>query len=80
MNRPGISEGNRDKIFRRFFSIRPEGTPVGTGRGLSIVTAVAQAHRGTVELLESMPGQGAAFRITMPPDGPAAIRLPHAGR
>jgi two-component system, OmpR family, sensor histidine kinase ChvG len=62
---PGVSPGNRDKIFRRFFTQRPEGAPPGTGLGLSIVQAIAEAHGATVAL-ESPEGGGAAFRVTLP--------------
>jgi two-component system, OmpR family, sensor histidine kinase ChvG len=65
---PGVSEGNREKIFRRFFTLRPEGTPAGTGLGLSIVEAVARAHRGFVTLLPQQPGVGATFRVVTPRD------------
>jgi signal transduction histidine kinase len=61
---PGISPGNRDKIFRRFFTLRPPGAPPGTGLGLSIVEAVAAAHGGSVEV-ESEPGR-TVFRVTLP--------------
>jgi two-component system sensor histidine kinase ChvG len=62
---PGISEGNRDKIFRRFFTQRPEGVPPGTGLGLSIVQTVAESHRGRVEV-DSPMGGGALFRVWLP--------------
>ncbi len=62
---PGISAGNRDKIFRRFFTQRPADAAPGTGLGLSIVEAVATAHSGTVEV-ESVVGEGATFRVTIP--------------
>jgi signal transduction histidine kinase len=43
---PGISDGNRDKIFQRFFTTeRDHG---GTGLGLSIVEAVARTRGGSV--------------------------------
>jgi two-component system sensor histidine kinase ChvG len=63
---PGVSPGNRDKIFRRFFTARPEGVPPGTGLGLAIVQAVAEAHGGAVTVDESAPGEGATFRVTLP--------------
>ncbi|MHB8873200.1 MAG: sensor histidine kinase [Myxococcaceae bacterium] len=67
---PGVSEGNRDKIFRRFFTHRPEGQPAGTGLGLSIVQTVAQAHGGSVELAPSRAGMGATFRVFLPSAAP----------
>lgn len=62
---PGISEGNLPQVFRRFFTVRPEGAPPGTGLGLSIVEAVARAHGGRVEVT-SKPGEGATFRVRVP--------------
>lgn len=61
---PGISPGNRDKIFRRFFTRRPEGVEAGTGLGLSIVEAVAKAHGGGVRLVDTQEGPGATFEVT----------------
>lgn len=71
---PGVSEGNRDKIFRRFFTARPEGVERGTGLGLSIVRAVALSHGGEVTLLAAVDDEGATFRLSVP----AATPLPHA--
>jgi two-component system, OmpR family, sensor histidine kinase ChvG len=62
---PGISPENQNKIFRRFFTQRPAGVPPGTGLGLSIVESVARAH-GAKVAVESQPGQGATFRVTLP--------------
>jgi signal transduction histidine kinase len=62
---PGVSPGNRDKIFRRFFSQRPAGGPPGTGLGLSIVTAVLSAHGGKAWVRDPDEGPGALFVLTM---------------
>ena len=44
---PGISDGNRARIFERFFTTeRDHG---GTGLGLAIVAAVARARGGFVD-------------------------------
>lgn len=43
---PGISEGNRARIFERFFTT--ERARGGTGLGLPIVRAIAQARGGSV--------------------------------
>lgn len=56
---PGISAGNRDRVFDPFFTTRrAEG---GTGMGLSIVRSLVQARGGRISLLED--GPGAAFLI-----------------
>ena len=64
---PGVSPGNRDKIFRRFFTQRPDGAPPGTGLGLSIVQAVAAAHGGQVTVGDPQDGDGpgALFAVTL---------------
>ena len=66
---PGVSAGNRENIFRRFYTRRPEGVAPGTGLGLSIVQAIAVAHGGTVTL-EPSTERGAIFAVTLP-DVPA---------
>ena len=70
---PGVSEGNREKVFGRFFTARPEGTERGTGLGLAIVKAVAAAHGGLAELMPQAPAEGATFRVVVP----AATPQPH---
>lgn len=62
---PGVSPGNRERIFRRFFTHRPEGVAPGTGIGLSIVQAVTAAHGGSVVLDDDL-SPGARFRIEIP--------------
>jgi two-component system sensor histidine kinase ChvG len=62
---PGISAGNQEKIWQRFFTQRPPGVEPGTGLGLSIVQAVAKAH-GAKVALASAAGAGATFRVTLP--------------
>ena len=59
---PGISPANLPKIFERFFTTDRERG--GTGLGLALVRAVAEAHGGKVEV-ESRPGR-TRFRITLP--------------
>ncbi len=63
---PGIAPVDRERIFERFYHGSPGHRPTdGAGLGLSIVTAIAEAHGGRVEL-ESEPGRGATFRIVVP--------------
>ena len=73
---PGIPEEERARVFERFHRVdesrnRASG---GSGLGLAIVLAIVEAHRGTVEALET-PGGGATMRVMLPvttPDAEAA--------
>ncbi|HBG07149.1 MAG: hypothetical protein A2075_08160 [Geobacteraceae bacterium GWC2_58_44] len=58
----GISEGNRDKVFRPFFTTARE--TGGSGMGLSIVQALLRAHGGSITLEPSE--HGALFRLRVP--------------
>src|SRR5438128_521679 len=62
---PGIPAEIRSKIFDPFFTTKPEG--VGTGLGLSICYGIAREHGGRI-WVESEPGQGARFAVTLPRD------------
>jgi signal transduction histidine kinase len=62
---PGVSPDNREKIFRRFFSVRPPGVAPGSGLGLSVVQTIARAHGARVAL-QSPPGEGAQFSVVLP--------------
>lgn len=58
---PGISAGNRARVFERFFTTeRDHG---GTGLGLAIVQAVAETRGGSVELATSP--DGTTFTLTL---------------
>ena len=63
----GISTAEQERLFQRFYrtpSATSQAIP-GTGLGLAISKAIVDAHEGTIEL-ESTPGQGTTFRITIP--------------
>ncbi|WGW13468.1 HAMP domain-containing sensor histidine kinase [Saxibacter everestensis] len=63
---PGIEADDRERIFERFGRAKDVGRGVeGSGLGLSIVSAIADAHGGAVEL-DSVPGQGATFILVIP--------------
>jgi PAS domain S-box-containing protein len=60
---PGMTRDVRSKIFQPFFTTKPVGQ--GTGMGLSLSRSIILEHGGTIEV-ESQPGQGAVFSITLP--------------
>jgi signal transduction histidine kinase len=67
-NGPGVPESIREFIFEPFFTTKPRGR--GTGLGLSLVRAAAQAHGGSVRAVDAA-GGGARFVIELPAAAPA---------
>ncbi|MEU2717468.1 HAMP domain-containing sensor histidine kinase [Streptomyces sp. NPDC007205] len=65
---PGVPEGIQPDVFERFTRAehrrRADAPGAGAGLGLSIVTAVTEAHGGSVDL-ESTPG-ATTFRVRLP--------------
>lgn len=60
---PGIAADIQQRIFDPFFTTKPVGS--GTGLGLSISYGIINKHHGRIDV-DSAPGEGAAFRITLP--------------
>lgn len=64
-NGPGIPEGHGDKVFDRFFSFRPDGTPSEhSGLGLAIVKAILERRGGSIRTVPSTLG-GAGFEVRL---------------
>jgi signal transduction histidine kinase len=61
----GIPPDVMSRIFDPFFTTKDVGS--GTGLGLAVSHSVIAAHGGKIEV-ESAPGRGATFRITLPVD------------
>lgn len=59
----GIPQENLQRLFDPFFTTKPAGT--GTGLGLSISYGIVAKHNGRIEV-ESEPGVGSTFRVTLP--------------
>ncbi len=58
---PGIEDALLDKIFEPFYTSRAK----GTGLGLAVVRAIAEAHGGTA-WVKSIAGHGSRFGIRLP--------------
>jgi len=64
---PGVSDDDRERIFDRFARGSGARRSQGAGLGLAIVSAIAEAHGGRVELGRARPQLGGAtFTITIP--------------
>jgi len=64
---PGIAAAEHQRIFERFHRLGSEmrRETQGTGIGLSVVKAIAEAHHGSVTL-RSQPGHGSTFVLSIP--------------
>ncbi|TNE32736.1 MAG: HAMP domain-containing protein [Alphaproteobacteria bacterium] len=61
-NGPGISEGNRDKIFTPFFTTRRESG--GTGLGLVICRSLLRASGGSIDVIPANNGAHIRLQLT----------------
>lgn len=73
-NGPGIPVHERTRVIERFYRVdASRGTP-GVGLGLSVVSAVARLHGGTLTLADNHPGLRATLRIgAMTPAAPGSV-------
>jgi two-component system OmpR family sensor kinase len=64
---PGLDPEAAQKVFERFYRADPSRARSGggSGLGLSIVAAIAEAHGGRATV-DSTPGTGACFRVSLP--------------
>jgi len=58
---PGIAAADREQIFNPFFTTKPG----GVGLGLAVSAKIVDDHGGTIAV-DSEPGRGAAFIVTLP--------------
>jgi two-component system phosphate regulon sensor histidine kinase PhoR len=63
---PGIPEAEQGRIFERFYRAQAAKAKPGTGLGLAIVKHLCRLMGGEVTV-DSKPGEGATFRVMLPP-------------
>jgi signal transduction histidine kinase len=66
-NGPGIPEADRERATQRFVRLEASRSRPGAGLGLSLVSAVAHLHSGTLELADNEPGLKAILRLPAEP-------------
>jgi two-component system OmpR family sensor kinase len=66
-NGPGMSKEDASRVFERFYRVDPARARShgGSGLGLSIVSAIVAAHRGTVSAT-SAEGEGLTVTVRIP--------------
>lgn len=66
-----IAPEDQERVFERFFKADRSRSRkyAGSGMGLAIVRQIVSLHRGSIEV-ESEPGRGTAFTVTLPLDAP----------
>jgi signal transduction histidine kinase len=65
---PGVPEGERERVVERFVRLENSRNAPGAGLGLSLVAAVARAHRGRLDLAEGpgvVDGTGPGLRVAL---------------
>jgi signal transduction histidine kinase len=79
----GIARTEHRRIFEKFYRVETSlvHTTKGSGLGLALVQHIVEAHGGEVEL-ESAPGEGSTFTISLPiaPPEPRAAEASATGR
>jgi PAS domain S-box-containing protein len=69
---PGIPAADLPHIFEPFYTTKQS----GTGLGLAVSYGIVQSHQGTIDV-QSAPGRGATFTLTLPiletSEGPARV-------
>ena len=66
----GIPESILPNLFEPFFTTKEKGH--GVGLGLAISKGIVERHRGRIDV-DSKPGQGTKFTITLPVDAYAEV-------
>ena len=74
---PAFPTADQPHIFERFYRVHKDRSrrAGGTGLGLAIVKHIVLAHGGTI-VVESVPGKGAAFKISFRPPRKTNPRKP----
>lgn len=62
-NGPGIPKADRERVLKRFVRLEASRSRPGSGLGLSVVSAVARLHGGSLKLEDNAPGLKAVLLL-----------------
>ncbi|MGE5248923.1 MAG: sensor histidine kinase, partial [Bacteroidota bacterium] len=71
---PGIAPAEQERIFEKFARVKAKERAGGLGIGLTFCRLAVNGHGGRI-WVESEPGHGATFWLTLP-----VARIPHTGK
>ena len=63
---PGFNEASTEKIFKRFYSNRPENFGEHSGLGLNIVKNIVELHKGAISAANRSDSIGAQIEVLLP--------------
>ena len=63
---PGFSEASPQKIFKRFYSNRPQRFGKHSGLRLNIVKNIVEMHKGTIAASNRIDVRGAQIEVLLP--------------
>jgi two-component system sensor histidine kinase KdpD len=72
---PGVPHGAEEIVFQKFYRGRSADQSSGAGLGLAICRGIIAAHGGKIWVQPGTSG-GAAFRFTLPLEGPDIPAVP----
>lgn len=70
---PGIPAQDRERAFKRFVRLEASRSKPGSGLGLSLVSAVARLHGGSLILSDNQPGLKAVLTLPRASQDAAAV-------
>ena len=63
---PGFSETTTEKVFKRFYSNRPDNFGDHSGLGLNIVKNIVELHKGKISASNRIDKKGAQIEVLLP--------------